>query len=818
MQSRQCDAGPSGASWADEQYMESLRNARRGNRLRGSGAGVVSGVSFSESSDSGPQGCPQCRCRNSECLLRRHDSAQSARSAQSASTTLNTYVSSSCVKDPRILRIDSRLARNGGRDQCYPYGGPEAGVEGEEEDEEEEEEGRHYDPAAGDVVGGGVGEVESILNEREMNSLHKTVPALRRHDVKTSTIRQHYYPEGGWGWIVCGCGFLVHLLTTGLQFSYGVLYLEVVKRFGEGAVMDAAWIGVLCFAVSLVSAPLVVALCRRKSTRLAAVFGGLVMSLACLFTSFAHQVHQIFLSYGVVLGIGTCLVRETSGLMLGHYFKRRREFVEIVVQAGGGIGVTLFSVFYKEVLGTIGWRLGLQAVTGVLFVSFFIGIFYRSASLYHPQRRAILHLKNQKKKVKEKKGHVSIEKPPFFDFSPLKIRAVQVLLLSSATSAVGLYTPIFYLVLQGYREGLEDSALLLLQTFLGFATALGCVGFGLVVVRPSDQCLISRQYLCQAAMIGIGISLLALSTVQGYHGYVLFVWIYGIFLGGFLYALKMYTFERVRARHFTRTWSFVQGAEAIPVLLGIPITGYINQGNPKAGYYFSSFFAILGAALLFLMNWYKRGGHPSHQHHRGSHGHPDASVSSATIESHISGGGTMGGMPGAVPYVGGPMEPTGCTCPPPPPSISFATTLDLADDEEDEEEPAPRPATSELMVGCISEEGLADNYVIDYDFFGGNAAPMTRGAAASMASMGGEGPYNRYYYGGGGSHRMVGMPDRALSRSEPEALCHAGSRMAPHQMPIARLPPPALACSRRPCWHRRPVRNIMVIEQMTTSV
>jgi hypothetical protein len=58
--------------------------------------------------------------------------------------------------------------------------------------------------------------------------------------------------------------------------------------------------------------------------------------------------------------------------------------------------------------------------------------------------------------------------------------------------------------MHGYNEGLEDSALVLLQTFLGFATALGCVGFGLVVVRPSDQCLISRQYLCQASMVGIG--------------------------------------------------------------------------------------------------------------------------------------------------------------------------------------------------------------------------------------------------------------------------------------------------------------------------
>ena len=152
----------------------------------------------------------------------------------------------------------------------------------------------------------------------------------------------------------------------------------------------------------------------------------------------------------------------------------------------------------------LGWRLGLQAVTGVLALGFFLGVLYRSASLYHPQRRAILHLKNQRNKVKEKDSISAAQKTPFFDLSPLRIRAVQMLLLASSMAALGVYTPVFYLALQGYKEGLEDSALVLMQTFLGFATALGCVGFGLVVVRPSEQCLISRQYLCQAAMVGVG--------------------------------------------------------------------------------------------------------------------------------------------------------------------------------------------------------------------------------------------------------------------------------------------------------------------------
>ncbi len=46
-------------------------------------------------------------------------------------------------------------------------------------------------------------------------------------------------------------------------------------------------------------------------------------------------------------------------------------------------------------LSSLGWRLGLQSVTGCVSSLFFLGLFYRSASLYHPQRRAILHLKVQ---------------------------------------------------------------------------------------------------------------------------------------------------------------------------------------------------------------------------------------------------------------------------------------------------------------------------------------------------------------------------------------------------------------------------------------
>ena len=55
-------------------------------------------------------------------------------------------------------------------------------------------------------------------------------------------------------------------------------------------------------AVSNILCPIIVGICRRKSTRLTAVTGGLVTALGCLFTSFATQFHQLYLSYGIMIG------------------------------------------------------------------------------------------------------------------------------------------------------------------------------------------------------------------------------------------------------------------------------------------------------------------------------------------------------------------------------------------------------------------------------------------------------------------------------------------------------------------------------------
>lgn len=47
------------------------------------------------------------------------------------------------------------------------------------------------------------------------------------------TLHQHYYPEGGWGWIVLAIGSIVQCISHGLHMSVGVLMAIVIKEFGQ---------------------------------------------------------------------------------------------------------------------------------------------------------------------------------------------------------------------------------------------------------------------------------------------------------------------------------------------------------------------------------------------------------------------------------------------------------------------------------------------------------------------------------------------------------------------------------------------------------
>lgn len=123
----------------------------------------------------------------------------------------------------------------------------------------------------------------------------------------------------------------------------------------------------------------------------------------------------------------------------------------------------------------------------------------------------------------------------------------------------------------GKSDGLDYASLMRLQIFFGLSSVAGVLVFALIIVKNSVQCLISRQYLCQSSSLILAISSLAFTGFNDYSGYVLFSSVYGFFYGGYQYALKMFIFDKVRARNFNRAWGFLQVSQSLPLLFGMPI-------------------------------------------------------------------------------------------------------------------------------------------------------------------------------------------------------------------------------------------------------
>ncbi|XP_017155244.2 uncharacterized protein LOC108164151 [Drosophila miranda] len=489
------------------------------------------------------------------------------------------------------------------------------------------------------------------LADREFHMLHRNIPALRRTGVDTTRIRQYFYPDGGWGWIICGVSFLVHILTTGLQLSYGLLLFYAVQYLHNTNGIEL--LGALSWSISMLATPFVVSLCRKRSIRLLSIVGGLVMPLGILFTSFATEFGQVVFSYGIVFGIGVAMVREASTVMLGNYFKRRRQFVEMVAMSGEGVGIALFSVILKEGVGKAGWRLGLQIVAALTALSFFMGLMYRPASLYHPQRRAIQHLKNQRKKMREKKPILSqeVESPTrylFLDISSLKSVTVKILLMTSSVASFGIYTPMFLMALNAAKEGSDVQELVLLQTFLGISMALGVVIAGALLRRVFviRHFVINTKIVTQLFISIVALAILFLSFVMGYKGLCILSWLYGIGLGGFQYSLKILALERIKLKHFSKAWGFIRGVESVPVLISVPLTSFLNDYSLKygrAGYYICSAAAAISGIIIFFIsepqhqqNQQQQQQHHHQHQHRGGQPHLNGHLPTPMLMRHSS--------------------------------------------------------------------------------------------------------------------------------------------------------------------------------------
>lgn len=167
----------------------------------------------------------------------------------------------------------------------------------------------------------------------------------------------------------------------------------------------------------------------------------------------------------------------------------------------------------------------------VFFGPFFLGTFYRSATLYHPQRRAIIHLKNQQKaQILQRVATAKTRNTKIKDLKAYKDRSLHLAFLASILAGMGIFTPFINLVSVKKRRSFlnmmtfkkvpfqiqnafdeeqltySDAAYLQIQAYLGSSWILGTLLFGFILILKPKGCQITKLYLSIFSLIICGLT------------------------------------------------------------------------------------------------------------------------------------------------------------------------------------------------------------------------------------------------------------------------------------------------------------------------
>uniref|UniRef100_A0A8C2GMM9 Solute carrier family 16 member 3 n=1 Tax=Cyprinus carpio TaxID=7962 RepID=A0A8C2GMM9_CYPCA len=396
-------------------------------------------------------------------------------------------------------------------------------------------------------------------------------------------------PDGGWGWAVLfGC-----FVITGFSYAFpkavSVFFKELIREFGVGY-SDTAWISSILLAMLYGSGPICSILVNRFGCRPVMMVGGLFASLGMILASFSTSIIHIYLSTGVITGLGLALNFQPSLIMLNRYFSEKRPLANGLAAAGSPVALCCLSPLGQVLQYKYGWRGGFLILGGILLNCCACGALMRP--LKAPKKTCEVDEKEKKSKPK----------PKLLDFTVFKDCGFLIYTVAAAIMVLGLFVPPVFVVSYAKELGNEDTKSALLLTILGFIDIFARPTCGIIAglkwVRP--RCV----YLFSFAMIFNGITDLIGSMAKDYPSLVVFCIFFGISYG-MVGALQ---FEVLMAIVGTEKFSSAIGlvllVEAIAVLVGPPGAGRILDATKNYMFVFllAGCEVVLAALVLAICN------------------------------------------------------------------------------------------------------------------------------------------------------------------------------------------------------------------------
>jgi MFS family permease len=174
-----------------------------------------------------------------------------------------------------------------------------------------------------------------------------------------------------YGWAMVGVTFLAALISAGTVGAPGVFIVPLQKEFGwsNAEISSALSIRFILFGLM---APFAAALMNRYGLRNVTLTAQLVVVSGLLGSLLMTKVWQLWLLWGVVIGIGTGMTALVLGVTIAtRWFVVRRGLVVGIMTASVATGQLVFLPALAAITERAGWRIALALVCVMLGVAAF---------------------------------------------------------------------------------------------------------------------------------------------------------------------------------------------------------------------------------------------------------------------------------------------------------------------------------------------------------------------------------------------------------------------------------------------------------------
>ena len=361
------------------------------------------------------------------------------------------------------------------------------------------------------------------------------------------------------GWFVVAAAFAITFIGFGSAYTFSAFLEPLQRDFGasRGSVSLAfSLAGFLYFGLGIVSGPLA----DRFGSRSLVVAGMILMATGLAAASAARSLLQVYVAYGLGVGLGVGCAYVPAIGAVQRWFVRRRGFASGLAVSGIGVGTLAMPPLASLLVQGFGWRGAYLALGAIAAV---VGGGLALLIENDPRDRGL--------------APDGDPLPP--DATTLQRYGVSVgeairsrhfisLYLACLICSFGVFVPFVHLVPYARDHGVAAEAAVILLGVIGVGSTAGRFFLGGLADR------MGRQFSLLLMFAGMALALAVWVISTSFWSLAAFALVFGVFYGGWVAVLPAVVMDHFGSRNVSGIIGILYTSVAFGTLIGPTAAGF----------------------------------------------------------------------------------------------------------------------------------------------------------------------------------------------------------------------------------------------------